>query len=93
MVIESVIRGGRNSIDGVFSDQLFYIKHIAVQRIFGAGAGPQQALGLRAFRLKRLPPAVTEDFLVAGVNTFRVGDRHFPEEVFKGFFFLLILGF
>ena len=55
VIAESVEGGRRNGVHGVGADQFFDIEHVAILRIFGAGAGPQQALRLRALCRERLP--------------------------------------
>ena len=48
--------------------------------VLGAGAGPQQALGLRAPRRQRLPARPGEDLLVALVGQLGVGDGHLARQ-------------
>ena len=55
VVAEGVEGGGRNGVDGVRADQLFDVHDVAVAGVLGAGAGPQQALGLGAFGGQRGP--------------------------------------
>ena len=55
VIAECVERRRRDGVDGVRADQFFDVEHVAVLRILGAGAGPQQALRLRALGRERLP--------------------------------------
>src|SRR6185312_7925455 len=55
VVAEGVHGGRRDGIHRVWTDQLFYVEHIAIFWIFGAGAGPEQPLALRTFSGKSFP--------------------------------------
>src|SRR3546814_7457864 len=44
-------------VDGIRANQLFDIQRVAVRRVLGAGAGPQQTLWPRARLLRELLPA------------------------------------
>ena len=48
VVAKGVERGRRNRINRIGPDEFLDVEHIAIGRIFGAGAGPEQALRLRA---------------------------------------------
>ena len=48
VIAKRVERGGRNRIDRVGADEFLDVHDVAIGRIFRAGAGPQQALRLRA---------------------------------------------
>ena len=49
VIAEGVKRGRRDGVDGVGADQFFDVDDVAVILIFGAGAGPENTLRLRAF--------------------------------------------
>ena len=58
VIAEGIEGGRRNRVDGVGADQLFDVEHVAIVGILGAGAGPQQALRLRALGRESLPARV-----------------------------------
>src|SRR6266481_4206021 len=78
MLTERINRRRRNRVHGVLPDELFDVKHVAIVRILGAGAGPQQALRLRAFSRKGFPTRAAEKFLIFFVSEPGVRDRHLP---------------
>ena len=77
VIAKRVVGGRRNGVDGVRADQLLDVQHVAIGRIFRAGAGPKNALRLRASLRQCLPARVAEDLLVALIGKLGVGNRHF----------------
>src|SRR6185312_593994 len=55
-------------------DQLFNVEHIAILWIFGAGAGPEQPLALRALSGKSFPARGFNHLLVIAISLLGVGD-------------------
>jgi len=77
-VIAEGVEGGRwNGVNCVLADQFFDIDYVAVFLVFRAGAGPQQALRLRALRGKGFPATGSADFLILAIGEFGVGDGYF----------------
>ena len=60
VIAEGVKGGRRNGVNRVGADQFFDVEHVAILRVLGAGAGPQQPLRLRALCRKRLPARSAE---------------------------------
>src|SRR5580704_19274289 len=58
VIAESIEGCRRNGVHSVGPDQFLDVHHVAVVRILGAGAGPENALCLRTLR-RQFPPAVT----------------------------------
>ena len=74
-VIAKGIEGrGRNCVDRVRADQFFHVKHVAIIGVFGAGAGPEHALRLRALLGECLPAWAAENFLIFLVGQLSVGN-------------------
>ena len=49
-VVEVIVESfDRDRVDGVPSDERFDVFHIAIFRVLGAGAGPEQSLGMSSF--------------------------------------------
>src|SRR3546814_2145821 len=79
MIAERIQRCRRHRVDGIRANQLFDIQRVAVRRVLGAGAGPQQTLWPRARLLRELLPARRrEDVAVVLVGPPRIGDRNRP---------------
>ena len=83
VIAESVEGGRRNGVDGVRADQLFDVDARRDSLILCAGAGPQQALRLRAFGGERFPSRAAEQLLIFLVGEFGVGDGHFAFEALE----------
>jgi len=64
-------------------DQFFDVHHIAILWILGAGAGPEEALGLCTLGRKGLPTRPAEKFLILLVSEPGVGDGHPAAEAFE----------
>src|SRR3546814_13231207 len=68
----------------LFPDRTIFqsdIQRVAVRRVLGAGAGPQQTRWPRARLLRELLPARRrEDVAVVLVGQPRIGDRNRPEQ-------------
>ena len=79
MIAERVQGCRRNSVDSVRTDQFFEVHHVAVRRILGAGARPQDTLRLRALGRERLPARRREYFLIRLVGQLAVGDGNLAE--------------
>ena len=77
VVAECVKGGGRNGIDRIGADQFFDIQHVAIGGIFRAGAGPEEALRLAPRCARACQRGPLEDFLVALIGEFGVGDGDF----------------
>ena len=64
------------TVSGPISPSMY--RHIAVLRVFGAGAGPQRPLRLRPFGLERGSVlAGSPDLLEAGIGQLCVGNSSF----------------
>ena len=63
VVAISVHRRRRHRVDRIHADQFVDIKDIAVGLVLGAGARPQQTLGLRALLREALPALIGDRFL------------------------------
>src|SRR5205809_475085 len=61
VVSEGIECRGRHRVYGIRTDHFFDVHHIAVAGILGAGAGPEHALSLRAFRDELLPSISAEN--------------------------------
>src|SRR5437016_4144298 len=61
VVSEGIECRGRHRVYGIRTDHFFDVHHIAVAGILGAGAGPEHALSLRAFRDEFLPSISAEN--------------------------------
>src|SRR5207237_8017361 len=61
VVSEGIECRGRHRVYGIRTDHFFDVHHIAVAGILGAGAGPEHALSLRAFRDELLPSLSAEN--------------------------------
>ena len=87
MVEKRLHRGGRHRVDGVRADQLLDIEHVAVGLVLGAGAGPQQPLGLGPLLGQTLPALIAEDSLIHLISELGVGDRDLALQAFEARFF------
>src|SRR3989441_11708625 len=83
MIAEGIQSGGRNRVHSVRADELFDIENITVLRVLGAGAGPKQPLGLRAFGRKHFPARTTEKFVILFVGKPGIGNGHLAAETFE----------
>ena len=77
VIAESVEGCRRNRIDGVWSDKLLNVDHIAIAWILGAGRRPEQTLCLPALGLERVPSWAAVDLLVPFVSELSIGDGDF----------------
>src|SRR3989454_12352931 len=57
------------------ADQRIHVENIRIGWVLGAGAGPQQALGLRPRRRERPPLPPLQQLVEPGVGKLRVRDR------------------
>src|SRR5262249_7272790 len=55
----------RHGVDGVRSDQLLDVHHVAIGGVLGAGARPERPLHLRPLALQRAEAAAAEELLEA----------------------------
>src|SRR6266850_982501 len=76
MLTERINRRRRDRVHGVLPNELFDVNHVAIVRILGARAGPEQALCLRAFGRKGFPARAAEKFLILLVSEPGVCDGH-----------------
>ncbi len=74
MILEGDDGLRRHGVHRLGADQLLGVEHVTIGRIFGAGAGPEAALGRRALRAQRGEALAAEDALVGVVGQARVGD-------------------
>ena len=74
VIAEGVERRRRHRVDGVGTDQLLDIEHIAVVLVLGAGGSPQQPLRLCAFGGELVPARAGKQPLVILVGHLGVGD-------------------
>src|SRR5689334_16537066 len=61
MVAEVLDGFQRHSIDGIGADEFLSVEHVAVCRIFCAGAGPEWTLYMRTTMLERLEARCVEE--------------------------------
>ena len=80
VVAEGVYGGRRHGIDGVGSDELFYVDHVFVAGVLGAGGGPEQPLRLGALAFERGEARRGELLLVDLIGQLGVGDGGFAEQ-------------
>ena len=74
VVAERVERRRRHGVDGVGTDQLLDVEHVAVVLVLGAGRRPQQPLRLCALGRKLVPARAGKQALVVLVGQLGVGD-------------------
>jgi len=67
---------------GVRPDQRIYVFHIAVVRVLGTCAGPEEPLDTSTLSSQFFEPHAGEDFLVHLVCHFRAGDGNLPAHFF-----------
>ena len=77
-----------HGVDGVGADQLIHIAHVAVVGVFGAGAGPEQALHVGPIVGQALPAVAAEQGLEGLVGNFGIGDRDLTLHAFQTLFFV-----
>src|SRR5579859_6586652 len=77
VIAEGVHGGRRNRVDGLRADQLFDIENIAILWIFGAGAGPEQALRMCAASGQSAPARAGDHLLIPAIRLLGVGDGDF----------------
>ena len=75
VVAEGIHGRRRHGVDRVGADQLLDVEDVAIGRVLGAGAGPEQPLRPRALGREPLPAGAGEEALVALVGELGVGDR------------------
>ena len=80
MIAKGLERRGRNRVHRVSPDQFLDIADVAVPRILGAGARPQETLRMRALGGQSLPSRRAAEFKVALVRELGVGNRHVPKK-------------
>ncbi len=73
----------RHGVDRVPSDQFLDIDDIAIGRVLGAGAGPEQALHMSARITQSAPARSGENSLVILVGKLCVCDGDFPAQTGK----------
>ena len=84
MVAEILQRRLRQGVDGVGADQLLYVENVAVGRVLGAGAGPQESLRSGPTGGEALPAVLGSELAVVGVGQLGVGDGHLAKEASQG---------
>ena len=92
MLAECVDGCRGHGIDGVGSDQLLDVHHVAVLRIFGASARPQRSLHSRSLLRQCFPPGPREFLAEKAIRQLRVGDggatlQHFEPVLFRAISF------
>ena len=92
MVAEGVERGRRHGIDGVGTDQLLDIEHVAIVLVLGAGGGPQQSLRPCASGGKPVPARAGKQPLVFLIGELGVGDRHLALQRGEPLLFARVIG-
>ncbi len=92
MIAKGVKRGRRHRVDGVGSDQLLDVEHVAVVLVFRSGRGPQQSLRFCPLCLERFPARSGEQALVFLIGEFGVGDRDLALQRGQPFFLGRIIG-
>ena len=80
MIAKGFQRRRRDGVDGLGSDQFLDVPHVAVPRILGTGARPQQALWVCSPGRQALPLWCPAQFQVALVRELRVGNGHRSEK-------------
>ena len=81
VIAEGLQGGWRDRVDRVTANQLFDVANVAIARILGTGACPQEALGLRAHGCESLPFGGSTEREVALIGELGVGDRDCSEEI------------
>ena len=93
MIAECLQRCGRHGIDGVGTDQLLDIEHVAIVFVLGAGRGPQQPLRLGTFGGQLLPTRPRKQTLVLLVGELGVGNRDLAFQGSQAFLLGRVVGF
>lgn len=74
-----------NGIDRTRCSECFKIKRVRCCGILGAGAGPQQALGLSTGAGQFLPTRSSQQFAVGFIGAHRDGDAEAVAQIFRDF--------
>ena len=92
MITERFERGWRHGVDGVGTDQLLDVEHVAIILVLGSGGGPEQSLRPGALRLELLPARPREQPLVVLIGELGVCDGDLAFERRQSLFFRGIVG-
>src|SRR5262249_27749276 len=88
-MIAKSVKGRRwNGVDCVRTDEVLHVEHVAVARILGTSAGPEQALCLGAAGSQRFPSRAGKQFFIFPVRLFSVRDGHFAQQAVEQIAFL-----
>src|SRR6266481_1641448 len=83
VIAEGVEGCGGNGVHRVRADEFLDVEDVAVLGILGAGAGPEEALSLRALRGESFPAGAAKEFLILLVGKLGVGDGYGAVEAFE----------
>ncbi len=74
MIHEGIERGWRHRIDRIRADERVQVQRVGIERVLGAGAGPQGALDASALGGQSFPALAAEDLAEAGIGSLGIGD-------------------
>ena len=77
VIAERRERGRGHRVHGVGADELLHVAHVAIARVLGPRAGPEQTLCLRTAARQRAPTRAVEQLAISLVGQLRVRNRHF----------------
>ena len=80
MILERVVRRGRQRVDRIARDETLDVEHVAVFRVLRPGRGPERPLQVRTFGLQLFESIGGKDLLELLVGQLGVRDGNFAEK-------------
>lgn len=74
MIAKCIVGGWRNGVHSFWSNQFLHVEHVAIRQILRPGAGPENALGVRAAGREHAPASGGKKLFVLLIGELGIGN-------------------